>query len=538
MKRVRFETPTKPLHYMAMNDFECQSPRPFIEKKTIPIEPCAKYGFAKFNNDPLQKYETANSTPYPLINKTSVSEYSKTESKWSPSNDLELSMLDSCQKARTHNGLRESSICFHSTVVGANDRNVVRKNNVENLICHNRTKSNTRVLTSLENTPLNPPSVLTKHDDFFLRRDIHQLYAQPIKSIDSQIKKMSLDKENNPFVTKTELMKQCSSKTTGAMDDVENEELADHSLVFNNYCKCHHCNNTGLRQHYVPTKCTAEVFSQHSSPGANLPNYNKYLSHQHQMSNSCGSCPCNVPVVCNKFYKKCSCSMDGSSNNNKRIVDKKTWALEKYEESKGTLDMEEHKTMKEKREPTVADLFKIIKLQNEQLQLLQDKVDKFISDSKPVVQNQPLPLETNYITEHMTVKSLDKECHKISIGVMTSFEMVRTSTIINKEIVKQSEAQMQCNRSQISVKEMIQPENVNFLDGIVPVEKNNFESENNVSLCESNILQLSKNLNRDNANDEKTLNELSLYNVQVDNVTTPLMSPEQSLYLDVRDYSE
>lgn len=233
--------------------------------------------------------------------------------------------------------------------------------------------------------------------------------------------------------------------------------------------------------------------------------------------------------------------MDNSLVNNKITVDKKTLALEKYEESKGiaTLDIEKHKSMKEKREPTVADLFKIIKLQNEQLQLLQDKVDKFILNSKSEPQNQPLPLQTNYITEHMSVKSFDKECHKISIGVMTSFEMV-TSTIINKEIVKQkkqSEAQIQCNRSQISMKEMIQPENINFLDGIAPV-KGDFESENNVSICESNMVELSNNMNKDNANEEKTLNELSLYNVQVDNATTPLMSPEQSLYLDVRDYSE
>ncbi|KAG6438716.1 hypothetical protein O3G_MSEX000169, partial [Manduca sexta] len=175
--------------------------------------------------------------------------------------------------------------------------------------------------------------------------------------------------------------------------------------------------------------------------------------------------------------------------------------------------------------PTVSDLFKIIKLQNEQLQLLQEKVDKFLTGAQNVQSMQ------NNI-EH---RALQNE-HKISIGVMTSFEMVRTSTIINKEVVKQTNenSQIQCNRSQVSIKEVVsksQPINLNFLDGIMPMEKQNNCHDSNESSGDDHEQD-------EIINDEKTLNELSLHNVHVDNATTPLMSPDQSMYLDVQDYSD
>ncbi|KOB74226.1 CBS domain protein [Operophtera brumata] len=168
--------------------------------------------------------------------------------------------------------------------------------------------------------------------------------------------------------------------------------------------------------------------------------------------------------------------------------------MEKFQQRKQSECMEVEKqtnVSKEKREPTVADLFKIIKLQNEQLQLLQDKVDKFISASQ-----QTTPT-ISCSTEHVSVTENDQL--KMSIGVMTSFE-IRTSTIINKEVMTQAveNAQIQCNRSQISIKEVVsKPANLNFLDGITPVNN------------------LQKNMKQQTENGtDKTLNELSLYNVQ------------------------
>ncbi|KPJ06674.1 hypothetical protein RR48_11721 [Papilio machaon] len=423
MKKVRFETS---LNNSAMNDLDCQSPRPYLEKKSISDVPCIEYDFARvlpYNNDPLQRYECGNGSPYPTINKTCLTELSKIESKWTPSNDLDLSLLDTYAKM-PRSSFQDTNMFKHPTPNGPSC--------VENNICNNVNPSS-RVLTSLENKYQNPPNTLNKNDDFFLQRNnLHQMSCQ---NIESQFKKITLDKENNPLAAKNELIK--------------------------------------------------------------------------------------IGVT-------------------KPLVDKKTWALKKYEESNSdTLNAEKQLVKekgKEKREPSVTDLFKIIKLQNEQLQLLQEKVDKFISASKFEMQKQTLPIQ-NYATEHVAVEAMDKEHHKISIGVMTSFEVVRTSTIINKEILTQcSEAQIQCNRSQISIKE-VQPVHLNFLDGITPVSKTN-EGKQNTPSFEKELPVHTENCNKDCINDEKTYNEMSLYNVQVDNAITPLMSPEQSMYLDVRDYSD
>jgi hypothetical protein len=245
---------------------------------------------------------------------------------------------------------------------------------------------------------------------------------------------------------------------------------------------------------------------------------------------SCTNCMHYTAKECGCHKEQPLCGEEQPQN----AVDKKTWMLEKYEQSQtSNLEVDKQRNVsKEKREPTVADLIKIIKLQNEQLQLLQEKVDKFCQGNNMKV-NPPIQ---NYISEHVTFQSTANDQHKISIGVMTSFEMVRTSTVINKEIVTQSNdnTQIHCNRSQLSIKEVVsktQPVHLNFLDGIMPTGKMAVHTDCTESDDQTEI-QIENN------NDDKMLNELSLYDVQVDNATTPLLSPEQSLYLDVRDYSE
>ncbi|XP_068628823.1 uncharacterized protein [Battus philenor] len=519
MKRVRFESPTK-VHIVTMNDFECQSPRPFIEKKIIPQVPdirCDNVQVLPFSNDPLQRYECGNGSPYPIVNKTCLADLSNIESKWTPSNDLELSFLDSCGHKVSRSILQESNLLPNEKV-----KSVHSNKNTSSV------ERNPRILSSLQNSAPN----LIKVDDFFLRREnMHNISTQ---NLNSSFKKLTIEKENNPLIAKNELMTIDGQLTTPPIRKNDNATPLHSVVLTSDHCKCYNCMRVAMNNPLCTRyKSVANVYDLQRNRS-----YCKNLCSQHT-SNSYENiyCDCNSHT-CHKVYKKCVCEPDNLLRNDKNTVDKKTWALRKYEESNGDniVDIEKQ-GLKEKREPTVADLFKIIKLQNEQLQLLQDKVDKFISATKFESPKQPLPLQ-NYVTEHVAVETVDKEHQKISIGVMTSFEVVRTSTIINKEIAKQSsEAQIQCNRSQISIKQ-VQSANLNFLDGITPVtQSKNTTVEKSYPLSE-NKLPMSDNWNKDNINDEKTLNEMSLCNIQVDNATTPLMSPEQSLYLDVRDYSD
>ncbi|CAG5041822.1 unnamed protein product [Parnassius apollo] len=520
MKRVRFETPTRSLQQVTMNDFDCQSPRPFIDKKLIttpPVIKCDNTKVLQFSNDPLQKYECANGSPYPIINKTCLE---LEESKWLPSNELEISLLDSCKQMSKNIGYSESD----------QPKGLKTTKEESRINCYDA-KTNSRVLSSLENISPNPPNVLSKHDFFLQRQNIHKISEQSVPSLSNQFKDISLDKENNPLVAKTELMKLGIPKPLlTSSDDVNVGKCLDSTV--SNYCMCHHCLRGTVNSMSCNVK-SADTEKISSKPNV-MPVYRNHTCLSQHLSNNCNHCECYVPI-CKSIYNKCLCDADHMSVNYKNTVDKKNWALEKYEQSKGsdTLDIEKQGNTKEKREPTVSDLFKIIKLQNEQLQLLQEKVDKFISGGK-------LEMQKHSLTQHVAVDTVDKEDHKISIGVMTSFEMVRTSTIINKEIMKQcNEAQIQCNRSQISIREVLQPVNSNFLDGITPAKNNSIEVNRNSSVNENNILpQVIENWQKENAYEDKTFNEQSLYNVQVDNATTPLMSPEQSMYLDVRDYSD
>ncbi|XP_047539255.1 uncharacterized protein LOC125072648 [Vanessa atalanta] len=528
MKKVRFESPVKTLRINAMNpnfQRECHSPRPFMLKQVQSAPSVAPMNYLEnrpmpFTNDPIQRFECGDSTPYPVVNKTYLTHNPNTEKhSCSPSNELDLSMLDSTYNKPRHTLPRQN-------IVNSYQIQSLKSNFNVNPMMENKS---TRILTPIENNvAASPPNVLNKKDDFFLRRD----NLNDLKTIQSQFNNLQLDKENNPLLKKTEIMT-LGIPISKKLDTKLTEPNSSNEM--NHLCKCYHC------IHILNTQSNMKHLM------------NDEYKHQYMAENHYKICHCSSPLFkrtsdcqCNNYspmnhtyFPSCNCNKTPGKSPQTGVT-KKNWTLEKYEQSnKPTcLDIEKQdKIIKEKREPTVADLFKIIKLQNEQLQLLQEKVDKFISANKtyePQKVTQPLQ---NYVTEHVEVKSIGTD-EKISIGVMTSFEMYRTSTIINKEIVKQNEAQIQCNRSQISIKEVVtkaHPVNLNFLDGIAPVS-NSSDPKINENTQAQEIGDLTKNT--DTGYVDKTLNDMSLYNVQVDNPITPLMSPEQSLYLDVRDYSD
>ncbi|CAG4926168.1 unnamed protein product [Colias eurytheme] len=497
MKRVRFETPLKLRDTNIMNyDSDCHSPRPYIDKgiKSIPFQTCNDGPrLLPYSNDLIQRFECGNSSPYATVKKTIPSlNFPTVGNQQTPSSDLDLSVLDyTCQEPRN-----QPQKIFSDVTADA----CVKVQNIPKNILTNKTN-------------LDPPNVLSKGDDFFFKRE--QLgKMREVYPLCEQVNKLSLEKENNPLVKKTEIMKLGSFNKNNMVPHLEQEPCV---VSNDNYCKCHHCVKTSTPYHLMPSCTKYREENQVNQCCCRFPDARSCTHSNYNMQ---------VPPL-----PKCNCSNKSPVN----AVDKKNWALEKYEQSKRSecLDLEQQNTIvREKREPTVTDLYKIIKLQNEQLQLLQEKVDKFIAASRKE-NNQANPPLQNYVTEHVTLKSVDSEEHKISIGVMTSFEMVRTSTVINKEVIKQSEAQIQCNRSQISIKEVVskaQPVNINFLDGISKKNDTNSSIHNSAF----NNDEMTKNTGFE----DKTFNELSLYNVQVDNATTPMMSPEQSMYLDVKDYSD
>lgn len=515
MKKVRFESPDKRFKLLKMNERECHSPRPLVERQMNANVPDF-YSYPKvlpFSNDPVQLFECSNSSPYPIVNKTNLP-VKPDEPNWSPSNDLELSMLDA-----SYHEPRRPTFCRSILKPTALDGNVIQ--GPLKPIFHTSPQN----LPSAEKT-VKPPNILIKDNDFFIRRDNLDKFNLNIEPVQKQLTKLSLDKENNPLAKKAEIMQMAAVNSF--------EPLPSHTVTppISIDCNCHHC----IRNIYSPNT----LMNRDHAPQINghiprcLPDF---IPPKQSIQTRC---PCSIPQAhqcscCNtvpaRQFQCKTCNENKPASPKINAVDKKTWAIEKYEQSKKSDSLEVEKqsnVTKEKREPTVSDLFKIIKLQNEQLQLLQEKVDKFISASQ---QNNAAPVQ-NHTTEHVAIETVGNEQHKISIGVMTSFEMVRTSTVINKEVLKTNDnAHIQCNRSQISIKEIrskSQSPNPNFLDGITPKHTQQTECNNKPVA----------NVTQGGMNEEKTLNELSLYNVQVDNATTPLMSPEQSLYLDVRDYSE
>ncbi|XP_026764362.2 uncharacterized protein LOC113522754 [Galleria mellonella] len=526
MKKVRFESPVKIFGNTTMNESECHSPRPFIEKRTN-VTTVGFYNYPKllpYSLDPLERFENSNSMPYPHIQKTPVENYKICEGQWSlPSNDLELSMLD----ASNHEPRKP---CQYVPI--ATNNNDKRQSILpENML---------KVLSSVENTNMKTSSnIINEDNSFFIKRG-NVAKINHTNSLQKQFNRLSLDKENNPIARKMELIKPSLFNQIPFKDHVNNvcmKSFVDTTTTANtdvgHDCSCHHCikiskNNMCSMQQQSHKIITNQCQTMRHSKTPQLC----ACIVQSYSPTRCTHCSHYVPLNQQVTY---SCnSQENSRHTPLNMVNKKTWAIEKYECDNNAKSMEVEKpvNLKEKREPTVSDLFKIIKLQNEQLQLLQEKVDRFISMNK--TPNSPIE---SCSSEHIALETVDCEQHKISIGVMTSFEMVRTSTVINKEVVKQKSenAQIQCNRSQISVKEVIsksQPVNQNFLEGIAPISK--------TVQVERDDLQYKNALNglSEQGVEEKTLNDLSLHNIHVDNEITPLMSPEQSLYLDIRDYSD
>ncbi|KAJ8734220.1 hypothetical protein PYW07_014771 [Mythimna separata] len=520
MKKVRFESPVKVFKSLNMNERECHSPRPLIERQLQTNIP-ELYGHSKvlpYSNDPVQLFECSNSSPYPIMNKTPLPVHQKGPD-WLPTNELELSMLDA-----SYHEPRKPTFCRSILKPADINHNTIVTDKMKHVLHMNSQKQ-----SPIGNETVKPPNVLIKDNDFFIKRDNLDKFHLDMNPLQKQLGNLSLDKENNPFTKKSEIVQ---------MAAISRPENLKHNMpqptgLANMDCSCHHCIQK------VPSP-SAHYITKEPTPHHHLakcePNFYVQNATPHNQ------CPCKLPPpprrcsCCNHTPpRQYQCDMDQVTSPKMNAVDKKTWAIEKYEQTKKSDSMEVEKqtnVSKEKREPTVSDVFKIIKLQNEQLQLLQEKVDKFISASQ-----QPQPPAQIHTTEHVAIETVGKEQHKISIGVMTSFEMVRTSTVINKEILKTNDnAQIQCNRSQISIKEVLskgQSPNPNFLDGIAPVGETmraEFEAQGNAA---TNCLP-----GPTGVNEEKTLNELSLYNVHIDNATTPLMSPEQSLYLDIRDYSD
>lgn len=500
-----------------MNDSECHSPRPFIDRELRSSPPVLVPDYPKvltYSNDPVQRFECSNSSPYPVINRTQVIGFPEKEPCWKPSDDLNLSLLD----ASSHEP-RQSA--FYKSILKDSLHNKFHNG-------HEVPEGRQTPLSSVENNKMNePPNVLIKDNSFFIKRDNLDKYHLNMNPIQTQLNRLSLGKENDPLAKKADFVKNVVS--TPLNNPLVFNSPMTVSPTISDECRCHHCIKT--------INCMQnQVIKVHSQSFQTKEHFKQNCICSTPKNQVCSQCHHITmmsppqPQLQQNVYNTCNCqSSEPSSTVPQNAVDRKTWAIEKYEQSKqpNCTEVEKQKNvLKEKREPTVADLFKIIKLQNEQLQLLQEKVDKFMLSKQNV---QPT---ITCSTGHVALNTVDNNQNKMSVGVMTSFEMIRTSTVINKEVVTQTnEAQMQCNRSQISIKEVVsKPVNMNFLDGIMPknTEQTKVQNEQNNGGRGQN----------ENVCEEKTLNELSLYNVQVDNATTPLMSPEQTLYLDVRDYSE
>ncbi|XP_053601142.1 uncharacterized protein LOC128669921 isoform X2 [Plodia interpunctella] len=516
MKKVRFLA----CETVDMNDSECHSPRPFLEKRVNIEDIGLCYDYPKpvaFSLDPVHRFETSNCSPYPLVDRTNLDDSISTGPSWSPSSELELSMLDAGyhepRKPPLNLKLFEPHLPFNSNNDDDKDNVPPQQHNKHTPSTHSI------VLGSIENASKeNLPNKMNGDNSFFITKGkLNKLQMQSFTNLHRQFNRLTLEKENNPASKKLDILK------IGQQDSTSSTMESKRPVIFNSssksnltHCSCHHCTrNVGV--------CDVPIDKGHLENNVPASNLLCQCMRVLPPSCNCGQCACRTSQ---QTHPPCHTSNTYCEPKPQNTVDKKSWAIEKYEQIQNTdcNEVQKPTSVKEKREPTVADLFKIIKLQNEQLQLLQEKVDKVISSGN----NRPtnLPIQS-YTTEHVSVETMNSEQHKISIGVMTSFEMVRTSTVINKEVVQQKEnSQIQCNRSQLSIKEVVSksPINMNFLDGIAPVGKN-IQGNGNSKIMTGN-------------NEEKTFNEFSLYNVQVDNATTPLMSPEQTLYLDVRDYSD
>ncbi|KAL4709772.1 hypothetical protein ACJJTC_001226 [Scirpophaga incertulas] len=500
MKKVRFESSVKVFN-TRMEDIECHSPRPYIEKYENNNENIIPR-VIPYKVETIHRFENNNSIPYPLVTKTSLG------LPLLPSNDLELSMLDG--------STRKVGININTNRILGGTENCVKSSFISNQTTLGTTS--TIPLTSIEN--IRPDQCSDKknigNNSFFIRRDTsHKNHVTGIAPINNQFP-TSLTKDEVQLSKKQEnfgLFSTNISTPMNTLKDIPAESTHGEYLCHNNH-QIVNC-MSGLQkqlQHKVHS-CVCSDCHQHEC----------CIPHSHQ------SCKCqHYSPKCNA--NMCGCKKSEYPDSTPNAVDKKTWMLQKLAHNSTNVctDLDRSGNMvKEKKEPTVADLFKIIKLQNEQLQYLQEKVDKFILTNS----NCAKPPIQNYVAD--TIEGTGSDHHKISIGVMTSFEMVRTSTVINKEVVTQNNdnSQLNCNRSQISIKEVLSNSPVNVLEGILPTTKS-------IGIQAEDYSEQMDQQKTDMTSNDKSFNELSLYNVHVDNSTTPLMSPEQSLYLDVRDYSD
>lgn len=512
MKKVRFESPIRRDVPKIMEPRECHSPRPFIGKTLDAIDTglCYEYlGIGRINVDSPQRLELNNSTPnvnYALQRKV------QTSPPFEPSTDLELSIFDNSNV---------KTLLYSPPLINKPHKTHVE--NVQNISNHH---------TSIQSPGQSvPPNILKKDDGFFIRprqsTDVYNFLNQ-----DLLLMPQSITNERHPLqLNINQPRPRLNKENIYASHPCQyNKENASPELLHKQQrsIACRRQSNNSC-QWSVPQQqqCHCEIYK---------------------------SSPCKFQMqLCEQNYQEaenCCCKLTKQKLQNKNYIEAKTQAVEKFEKDKqkklDERDVSHEGVVAKLNEPTVADLFNIIKVQNEQLKELQNKVDTFIANTNFSNEQhiQPISLE-NCRTEQVAIETVH-ENHKISIGVMTSFEMVRTSTFINKEISKHQTAQVQCSASQLKVKETKENGKTavvseqRFLEGITPFDYNNplDLNKNNCNNIEKAENGHKYNEQSSNDSDEKSVDDLSLCNLNIDNAITPQLSPDQTMYLDVRDYSE
>ncbi|KAG7303978.1 hypothetical protein JYU34_010898 [Plutella xylostella] len=543
MKKVRFET-FNDYNNLTMQEEECHSPRPFVsqlrDSTTAGTHEDIYSRILEMKSDPIAMFDYSNSSPNVLSDKLKVIPPKRhSVPTVFPSNELDLSMLDASSFQPRKNAftkmLPARPVLPCSNYVEIKDR-IAEPAGSPNY----GVMATPQVLTALENKNMKDSTVsmTAKENSFFIRRDNLHLSSN-VNYLQTKFSNLRFNKENNPLARKAELLTTNNTNHDPKAILPKNMISAVPQNVNNQFS--HHCHaiNNEIAYPCVTNMC--------QNMKVTPPMQNNVLMQCPCSVNYCMNCVCRSQTgklqEMRPDHTHCTVTHNNNMTPPHNALEKKVWAIQMLENNKkdGCLDIEKSSSVaKEKREPTVADLFKIIKLQNEQLQLLQEKVDKFISNANNPRPSYPIQ---NYVTEQIALQAVENNHHKISIGVMTSFEMIRTSTVINKEFTKQTthqNAHVQCNRLPSVEKEpeLQQQVNKNFLDGIQKKNSHTGPESTEDNSPGHSSSEAEDFLENDIRNEGKALNEISLYNVHVDNATTPLISPEQTMYLDVRDYSD
>ncbi|XP_022900629.2 uncharacterized protein [Onthophagus taurus] len=156
-------------------------------------------------------------------------------------------------------------------------------------------------------------------------------------------------------------------------------------------------------------------------------------------------------------------------------------------------------------EPTTRDLLKVIQQQNEQILLLQKQVACLLESNQNRKQIEPPPINTN--DDDLYKKPKKGPVSKIAIDVMTSFEVSFRPQNQNQPRNKLREIE-----DSLKIEEIIDEGPKNILDGIKKIDKNKFdmgEDDEEVSLCLREPLK----------------------------VVERCPSPEQSVHVEMQDYS-